>query len=70
MSAEKNNVVLKDEEPESPNHEQGNKSDMAPPKTFYCQKEGCCKRYSRVQDFLGHYNTKHGNVEVPIIVYK
>ena len=67
MSAEQNVSNVEDEEqPESPNE----KGEMAPPKTFDCQEEGCEKRYSRVQDLLGHYNTKHRDVEVPIIVYK
>ena len=41
-----------------------------PPKTYDCQQAGCPKRYSRVQDLLGHYNTKHRDVEVPIVIYK
>ena len=46
------------------------KIEMAPPRTYDCQEEDCEKRYTRVQDLLGHYNTKHRSVEVPIIVYK
>lgn len=41
-----------------------------PPKTYNCLQTGCPKRYTRVQDLLGHYNTKHRDVEVPIVIYK
>ena len=41
-----------------------------PPKTYHCLQPDCEKRYTRVQDLLGHYNTKHRDVEIPLGIYK
>ena len=43
---------------------------MGPPRTYLCQESGCLKQYSRCQDLLGHYNSKHREVKIPIVVYQ
>ena len=40
------------------------------PRTYPCQESGCLKQYSRCQDLLGHYNSKHRDVKIPILVYQ
>ena len=40
------------------------------PRTYRCQESDCLKQYSRCQDLLGHYNSKHRDVKIPIIVYQ
>ena len=48
----------------------GRSTSMGPPHTYQCQEPGCVKQYSRCQDLLGHYNSKHQEVKIPIIVYQ
>ena len=43
---------------------------MGPPWTYPCQEPGCVKQYSQCQDVLGHYNSKHRSVQIPIVVYQ
>ena len=44
-------------------------TEMGPPPTYSCLETGCQKRYTRCQDLLGHYNSKHHDMPVLIEVY-